>query len=140
MESKDVDHLMDLLELLPWDPDVDGKGYHLRRGDSEDLLVALDHRRIFFRNAQFDYGRLRDGRGNASVVYATCGYLLDAFDAATAEVVEAIGALIVKPLNLDSATSGAAGRRWCDDLASTAWRLVVSHAAGFKRESRSAGD
>lgn len=139
MESIDVDHFMDLLELLPWEPDKDGKGYHLPRGD---LWDALDRSRWpYLTNVKIPYSRLRDGHRDASTVCATCCYMLDVFDKASAGVSTAIGALIVKPLGLDPAISGtSAGRRWCEDLASTAWRLVVPHAAEFRREARSSGD
>lgn len=83
---------------------------------------------------QIDYGHLRNGRRDESTAYLICVFMVDIFDSPPAEVIAAIGALIVKPLGLDSATSEAAGRRWCEDVASTAWRLLVPYIAESHRD------
>lgn len=84
VERADVDHLIDLLELLPWEPEAHGE-YRIPRGV---LWNALDQNRwTLLANAQLDYGRLLADR-DPSMVYTTCVYMLDIFDTPSDELTD----------------------------------------------------
>lgn len=88
----DIERVADLLELLPWEADAKGGGYHLPRGE---LWDALDHERwLLLANAQIDYGRLREGSRESSLAYMVCTYMFDVFDDASDELVTAVGKLV----------------------------------------------
>lgn len=131
-DHPDVKHLMDLLELLDWDRQSDG-GWAPRHW--REFQVGLDHETWnLFNNSTLDYVPLREGRGDWSTVSRLCLYMLGAFDGDRPDTWKAIGERLGRTLFID--TGEVIGRRWCEEVAATAWRLKVANSAAEMRLGR----
>jgi hypothetical protein len=131
--NADLDHLLDLLELIPWDTGNDDTGC-----DAPDQFRdGFDATRwSLINNCTIDYAEVREGNYGSDTVYRLCMYLQSVFDGLPADAVTVVGELVAATLSVYDAPAAATGKRWCDDVTATTWRILVSHVATSERAAR----
>lgn len=128
-------HLLNLLELLPWREIDDGDLWLL--DNNAELNAALETRRWSqLAAASRDYRRLREHCGDRTALRRVCACMLDVFDGDDPHLFEVIGAMLRTTLSLQL-PGETLGRRWCSDLAATAWSITVTLVADDRRQRRS---
>ncbi|TKG61551.1 hypothetical protein [Prauserella endophytica] len=129
--TADLDHLLDLLELIPWEATDGGSEAPDRFRETFDAT-----RWSLLNNCTIDYNQVCDGARAGDVVYRLCMYLQSVFDGLPDEHLAVVGELIAATLGVYDAPAEAIGRRWCDDVAASSWRILVSHVATSERAAR----
>lgn len=129
----DVEHLVDLLDLLPWERGGEDGEWQL---PSAIVWDALDERQSeLLTEAQTDYGSLQNGSRDDGSPSRIGAHLFEVFGGASAELVTAVGSLLAVALGVELSRE-ALGRRWCDDVVSTSWRILVPGVAARHRLMR----
>lgn len=129
LRPDDARHLVALMRLIRWDEDEDGDS-----AIPKQLNQALDQERwIMLQNALIDWDIIRnDGFSSQSdaVFRLAVAYTIPVFEGASAEIDQALGALLstsTYPMCESPGAQEGFGRRWREDLCATAWRLVLAH-------------
>lgn len=122
--QQDVEHLLDLLALIQWDF-TDGEP---QIPDDIPLTLADQPRGAMLANGLIDYGYLISGSREDSTIYRMCMYVSEVFEDAPENLALAIGTRLSHSLGFRHHPL-AVGRRWCDDVLATAWRIAVPHTA-----------
>lgn len=134
--TDDQAHLMDLLELLPWEATStrEGARWHLNCPQLWAVLTA--HQTSWLVNGILDYVYCHRRGDNTGLITRLSMSLLDVFEDPTPEIATAVGEAVGHGMGLH-APPAAIGRRWCADLTATAWRIRVPFMAGAIRTGRS---